>query len=178
MAYSAPTTRSTGFLVTAAVWNQDVVDNVTFLANPPACRVYNSANISCANNAETAMTFDTERFDTDSMHSTSVNTGRITITTPGLYVFGFCVVLAADTDYIATYATIRLNGTTPIAQQSMGSFNSAIGPVLNPSGVYKFAAADYFDVVVYQINTSANANNALNGGNRSPEAWAAWIGLG
>jgi hypothetical protein len=27
MAYSAPSTRTTGFLVTAAVWNQDIVDN-------------------------------------------------------------------------------------------------------------------------------------------------------
>ncbi len=32
MAYSAPTSRATGFLVTAAVWNQDVVDNVAWLA--------------------------------------------------------------------------------------------------------------------------------------------------
>ena len=31
MAWVAPTTRTTGYLVTAAVWNQDVVDDLTFL---------------------------------------------------------------------------------------------------------------------------------------------------
>lgn len=32
IAYSAPSSRATGFVVTAAVWNQDVVDNIIALA--------------------------------------------------------------------------------------------------------------------------------------------------
>lgn len=33
MAWTAPTTRTTGTLITAAIWNTDVVDNLTYLGN-------------------------------------------------------------------------------------------------------------------------------------------------
>jgi hypothetical protein len=41
--------------------------------------VSNAASQTIANTTETTMTFDTEQFDTDGIHSTSSNTGRMTI---------------------------------------------------------------------------------------------------
>jgi hypothetical protein len=35
MAWTAPTTRTTGELITAAIWNTDIVDNLNILKSPP-----------------------------------------------------------------------------------------------------------------------------------------------
>ena len=43
------------------------------------CSVWASAEQSLTNNTNTILTFDSEDFDTDAFHSTSSNTGRITI---------------------------------------------------------------------------------------------------
>lgn len=36
MAWTAPTTRSTGELITASIWNTDLVDNLVMLKDPPS----------------------------------------------------------------------------------------------------------------------------------------------
>lgn len=174
MAYSAPSTRTSGEFITAAIWNQDVVNNVTFLANPPACRVTNSTTQNCNDATDTLLTFDTETFDTDSMHSTSVNTSRITMTTAGLYTVQFSGEFAAANDYAAAYAYLRLNGTTIIGRGAGG--RSVVGFVtlfVNAQTVYKFAANDYVEVLVGQDNT-APATRTMGNHNFS----AVWIGLG
>src|SRR4051794_16526480 len=52
----------------------------------PSCAVYNDAAQSIPDGALTALTFNTEHFDTDSIHSTSSNTSRLTCQTAGIYV--------------------------------------------------------------------------------------------
>ena len=49
-------------------------------------KVYNNANISVPNAQTTLIAFNSEMFDTDSMHSTSTNPSRITINTAGKYL--------------------------------------------------------------------------------------------
>ena len=175
MAYTAPTTRSTGNLITAANWNTDLVDNIAFLANPPSCRVYNSAAISITTSGTAqALTFNSERYDTDTMHDTATNTGRITIKTAGLYVVFALVEFASNaTGYRQAY--IRLNGTTVIAAQS-GPAATSLGTELNPTCIYKFAVNDYIEVLVAQL--SGGALNVNAGGNFTPEFGATWCGLG
>lgn len=181
MGYVAPTTRSTGFLVTAAVWNQDVVSNPTFLANPPACRVFHNANQSITNNTETSLAFNSERFDTDNMHDTVTNNSRITFNTAGIYVVSAAVQFAADAggDYTTSYVVLRRGGSSPIALQTQGTFTTtAFGPHFAISTIFKFAAADYVEVRAFQVNTSAGANNVLTGGEHSCDFGAVWVGLG
>src|SRR5438876_645541 len=55
----------------------------TGVASPQGARVYNSANISVSASTEQALTFDTERSDSNAYHSTSSNTSRITVPTGG-----------------------------------------------------------------------------------------------
>ena len=45
------------------------------------CSVYKSASVTIADSTETLMTFNSEAWDTDGFHSTTTNTGRITIPT-------------------------------------------------------------------------------------------------
>lgn len=178
MAYVAPTTRIVGERITAAIWNQDVVDNVAFLANPPSCFVYNSGNQSISDATETTLTFDSERWDTNSMHSTSLDTGRITFNTAGIYLVQGNVRITAGNDYSMAYLSIRRDGTTEIAivLHTTTTFNT--NPILNVSVVRKFAAAQYVELRAYQDNTASAARNVLNNAESSPTFSATWLGIG
>src|SRR3990167_8910278 len=50
-----------------------------------AARAYNDAAISLTSGTATIITLNQERWDTDTIHSTSSNTGRLTATTAGRY---------------------------------------------------------------------------------------------
>lgn len=140
----------------------------------PSCRVYNNANISINDATLTALTFNTERFDNDTMHSTSSNTGRITFTTAGRYYVAACVQFAVNATGNVRRVAIRLNGATIIADKTVtpvGGSNATIVPI---STSYDFAAADYVEVLVYQ--DSGGALNVEAAGNISPEFMAALFG--
>lgn len=175
MPYVEPTTRATGHLVTAADWNQDVVANISFLANPPACRVYNSTN-QATSGTSAALTFNSERFDTDSMHSTSSNTSRITFNTAGLYVVSFTCAWGNSATG-GRELSIALNGTTSIAMDE-ASAAGMVGSEFSQSltTMYKFAANDYVEVLARQ--SSGGSLDIVVAGNRSPEFSAVWVGRG
>lgn len=173
---ATPRTWVAGAVLTAAQLNADVRDNTDFLlTSAPAVRVYNSANISISNNTVTALTFDTERYDVGSgMHSTSVNTGRLTVPTGcgGKYHIGASLVFAANATG-RRYAAIRLNGTTLIAIQIEPTNSGTYATGIQVSCDYALAAADYVEVEVYQ--DSGGALNVTFAGNYSPEFWAHWV---
>lgn len=148
--------------------------------NPPACRVFHNANQSIAHNTEQTVVFNSERWDTDTMHSTSVNTERITFTTAGLYLVTFSGFWQAAADYTFLYCSLRLNGTTSIAfGTSAAPHNTAsIRHQALLSTVYKFAATDYVEVRVAHANSAVAARTLDVFGNASPEFSATWIGVG
>lgn len=178
MAYSSPATVSDGNVAPAS-WGNSVKAATDFLANPPACRVYNSSNISITNGTLTTLTFNSERFDTDTMHSTSTNTGRITFNTAGLYVVGGNISWAADTDYTRRIFYIQYAGGT-IARRSDESPSHALANAeeWNLETVWKFTAGEYAEMIVYQTNGSGGANNIVASAAYSPEFYACWQGLG
>lgn len=139
----------------------------------PSCRIFNSASQSPANITETALTFDSERFDTDNMHSTSVNTSRITINTAGLYSIAGMMSWAANGTGIRQIG-IRLNGATYVALVLVASSGAGAATLMNVGTLYRFAVNDYVELVGYQSSGGALAV-AVNG-NYSPEFTACRIG--
>jgi hypothetical protein len=128
-------------------------------------RVTNTAALSIANNTTTALTFNTERHDTHGFHSTSVNTGRLTIPGAGRYlVVGQAIFASNATGY--RNAVIRLNGTTIIAQHLIGA-NATDATGLIVSTVWSFSAADYVELAVSQ--TSGGSLDVSVFAERSPE---------
>lgn len=173
MAYSAPTTRATGFLVTAAVWNQDVVDNVTFLANPPSCRAKASALTTCTNASETAIALAAEDYDTDTMHDTVTNNSRVTFKTAGLFVISGLIPFDAATSG-KREAFIRLNGSGAyLAMQSMPA--SSVATYMSLTATYKFAVNDYVELRAYVDGANVNT---VHGATITSYLAATWIGLG
>ena len=83
-----------------------------------AARAFNSGNLSITSGTATIITLDSERWDTDTIHNASSNTGRLTATTAGRYqITGHIelahVVAPDPLGYIRL--EIRLNGSTILA---------------------------------------------------------------
>ena len=121
--------------------------------------VYNSAYISIPNNTDTALTFNTENFDTNSYHDTSTNTSRLTVPTTGKYLITANAGFAANaTGY--RFAKIVKNGATTVSNiNTMASPNGTYDTHINNSVVVSATAADYFEIFVFQTS-----GGALNGG--------------
>lgn len=169
MAYSTPPNFTTGAIVTETQLDT-LSDDIAFLANPPKCRVYNSANISVPHNTPTALAFNSERFDSDTMHSTAVNTSRITFTTAGTYLVGGGVTWAGNTAGIRDI-TLRLGGATNLATISDDVPSGfAYSWSQSVATLYTFSAGQYVELIANQ--DSGGALNSLNVGNCSPEFWA------
>ena len=97
---TVPTTHTVavGDKITAADENTYVRDAVAFLLSPPRLKAYQGTTATTAGTSGTAalILWDTESWDTDSMHSTSTNTSRLVVTTTGLYDVKVSVFWAAN----------------------------------------------------------------------------------
>lgn len=136
-----------------------------------AARVFNSAAITGIVTAtETALTFDSERFDTDTIHSTSSNTGRLTATTAGKYLISgvahWSAAVSANVQIV-----IRLNGSTRIARSIIVGTDYR---AMHVSTIYDLAATDYVELLVRHGSGSDRTIAAIS--NESPEFMMARVG--
>ena len=136
-------------------------------------RVYNSAAIATADSVLTTLTFDTERYDTDSIHDLATNTGRLTCKTAGKYL----ITTIAEFAFNATgrrQVYIKLNGTTYIGALIIDPCQVVAGTTMTATCIYDLAVNDYVECQVYQ--TSGGALNINASGNTSPEFMMQRIG--
>ena len=118
------------------------------------CQLTNTSNPSISNSTETGLSFNTELFDTDSYHSTSSNTGRITI--PSGKTGYYLLLGTAQWDANLTGRRefiLKKNGTKVIESDTAPSASSYPTPMISWS-VYA-AAADYFEIYVVQTSGGA-----------------------
>ena len=156
------------------VGNLSTTSGVPTVSNqivPPFSRVRNSANLAIPTAAVTPITFDADVYDTDDMHSTSLNTNRLTINTPGIYLITGHISFAGNATGSRDVA-IRYAGTTYLAYVNVPA--SSNGNIFSISTAYAFVATDWIELVVYQ-NSGGNLN-VLSGSAYSPEFSATWLG--
>lgn len=136
-------------------------------------RVYNSANVSIPNNTATTVTFDSERYDSLAIHSTSVSTGRLTIPTgyAGRWRFTAYIRFASNS---VGQRQVRLvhNGTTIVALVASAA-NPTSQVFLNPSTTWNMAEGDWMEVQVVQ--DSGGALNVEFNASYSPEFSAEYL---
>lgn len=125
--------------------------------------VYNSANTTVSNNSELFFTYNSEVYDSDAYHSTSSNTGRLTIPSgkSGYYKVYALARFAANANGVRT-----MQITQGSSQTSVGTIEQTPGGVSSNSGFYystiRYAAAgDYFECKIYQ--TSGGNLDVLGG---------------
>ena len=85
-----PFTWTAGVAPTAAALNGSTgpKGGLDFLLSPPRCFVYQTSATTLGTSGTSGLIlWDTQVDNTDSIHSTSVNPGRFTATTPGRYLF-------------------------------------------------------------------------------------------
>jgi hypothetical protein len=124
--------------------------------------VYASAAVSIPNGTLTVVTWNSEDFDTNSFHSTSVNTGRFTIPTAGKYLIN--AMIGWDTTANTTTKTLvlRKNGTDVLKSNGLGTGSDYQSQSLQY--IASAAVNDYFEILAYQvtggaINILQNANS-------------------
>ncbi len=172
--FETDTARSMRYSGTA--WIQDGLN-----WDPPHCAVRNSANQTHSNNgAWQAITFDTEDEDNDSMHSTTVNTSRITINTAGLYLItGGMVIGTSGTGIRALGLRKNSSGTNApnIKGRDQASIVGATDHGMNLAAPVKLSVADYVELVVFQ-NSGGNQTMSAFTAEHLPYFTATWIGRG
>lgn len=144
------------------------------LGTNPVCKVYNNANQSIANNAATVLAFNSEFYDTDTMHDPVTNNSRITIKTAGKYR------VSANVNWNSNVTgrralELKVNGTTIIAStvinpQADGVYSTG----MSVSTTRQFAVNDYIEVITTQ--GSGGALDVLYFAEYSPHFMAERVG--
>ena len=152
--YTQITRKTPDLSVVQADWNTSVVGNINNLMIPPACNVYNTTDLSVNSATWTTVTHNSERFDTDTLHSTSTNTGRITIGTAGKYLFVANGAFANNATG-SRYMQILKNGTLAIAYDNQEVSSAGDWTQMQVNAMWNCAVNDYFEVRVYQTSGGA-----------------------
>lgn len=152
--------------------NTYVRDNSDFLSNPPTCKVTHTANQSLSNNNTTALIFNSDRWDTDGMHSTASNTNRITIQTAGKYrIYGHVRFTSNATGH--RFLSIRLNGTSTLSNMYINA-NTTGDSDLQVYHEHNCSAGDYFELLARQTSGGA-LNVEYNSEGYTPIFGASWF---
>jgi len=116
------------------------------------CSVYSTAGVTIPNATATVVTWNSEYFDTDGYHSTSTNTGRITI--PSGKAGKYLIIGAISCDPLGATgrrsAAVYKNGT--IFAQTESTPGASTYPTINLSVIMDLAVGDYVDYRIYQTS--------------------------
>jgi hypothetical protein len=176
--WTNPATFVANDTLTAAQLNV-IADDVRFLKNVDRARVYKSAAQTVATGAWEHLSFDSEDYDTNSLHSTSSNTQRLTAAVDGWYVA--CLQVSFETDGTGRRdIQIRKNdsstdGTagTRWGRTTLGSLGSGDSTIMQCSAYVYLAATDYVKGLAWQ-----NSGAGLDVESGSAATWFAltWLG--
>lgn len=119
-----------------------------------AVRVRNSTIISIPNNSDTALTFDTEDFDSASMHSVTSQTSRLTAITSGIYILCGDASFAENSTGVRAWK-IRVNGTTEIARSIVPTSDNSNSTELTICTTYRFQVGEYAELIARQNSGSS-----------------------
>ena len=177
MAYTTDRTWVAGEVVTAAYLNTYLRDNMKWLStDKPMVRCYNTGAIATANGVVTPLTFNTNRFDNASLHSTTSLTDRITVSTAnaGKYLVGASCEWQASVGGDYRTLAIQISGVANVVAHT--SPPGATNGFANQNASTLWSISNTYFGVVAQQNSGGNLNvNAT--ANFSPEFWAVWIGI-
>lgn len=132
----------------------------------PCARVFNNAALATVSGTNLILTFNSERFDTDTIHDTVTNNSRLTCKTAGVYQISASVDWAANATG-QRHVDLLLNATTMIAAVEADAAAGGRPTSQVVTALYSLAVNDYVEVRVLQ-NSTVGLNIAVSG-NNSPE---------
>jgi hypothetical protein len=135
----------------------DISENLRFLHTKDRVHAYDSADQNISNTTWELMTWDSEDYDNNTLHSTSSNTGRLTCQSSGLYLVEFKINWEVNTTGQRRVMLRKNSGGSDSGGTAQGTwYAEAIGTeqttvaggrgiVLNTGG-----SNDYVELFVYQ----------------------------
>ena len=170
MAWTTPRTWVNAETVTHTQLNTHIRDNLDFLHSKDHCSVYDSSDQSIADSTWANLNFDSEHFDSNTMHSTVTNNARVKCNSDGLYLCVFKVTFATNTTGTRR-VQIRENAAGSSAGgTARGVWNgeglSSETTIIGGSRLLRLVDTDYVEIFAYQ--TSGGALNVTMG---SAETW-------
>jgi len=127
-------------------------------------RVYDAGNQTISNTTDTAVAFDSERWDTDTIHDTSTNNSKLTCNTAGKYLISGNIQWDGNSTG-TRIVFIKLNGATVIAKSST-NITDASNFQMQCTTIYDLAVTNYVELFVRQssgddlaIELNANFTN-------------------
>jgi hypothetical protein len=123
-------------------------------------RVYDGSTQSISNNSRTAVAFDTESYDTDTMHDNSTNNERLIAKTAGKYIISGNIGFAANATG-EREAWINHSADGDIAAATRAGEGDRTN-YMSVTTAYDMAADEYVVLQVYQNSGgSLNVNNGV-----------------
>lgn len=144
-----PSVQAVGDILTAAIWNQNVVDNTTFLAQAPYARTNYSGSTSVPTATPTAVPFSTLLY---SNYGFTVVSHNLIVPLPGVYAIAAAGALAHNGDTGLVEVAITQNAS--LMGTSIGWISETTGTVgisLAVSDVIKCAAGDAIGLTIEQF---------------------------
>lgn len=134
---------------------QKILDQIEFLTSPPMAQLRQTVGQSISNGTFTALTFDTEGWDTYNGHSTVTNTSRYVVPVAGYYQLSGKVAWNGNTTgrRVSQWA---VNGTGVTASQVAVTANS-VSDVEHPTSTIDVLLAlnDYVEILAWQDSGGA-----------------------
>lgn len=149
-------------------YNEALIALAAYGATARGAHVTHNAAQSIANATLTKLAFNTERFDTDTIHDNATNNTRLTCKTAGKYLIIGQVAFATNATGEARIAQIKFNNVDYIGvayRKPIGG--GVVETLVEISTVYDLAVNDYVELVVYQ--DSGGALNVNSSAKYSPE---------
>lgn len=158
-------------------WNQAVADGslgtAKFLHSIPSVHVTHSGPQSVADSANVALAFDTERYDTASMHSSAQDT-RLSAPVTGVYVVSAAAVWLAG-DAGSRHIALRKNASTNLATDTVVQATNGAQTAATVTTTALLQAGDYVEVVA---NQTGNVSLQVAQEPGSPEFTMTWVAPG
>jgi len=140
---SSATAPTTWQVLTATGWTAATWQTPAWGSTDISCRVKQAVTQNIWSTL-TAIIFDAETFDTDTMHDNATNNTRITFTTAGKYQINAAVTTDGNS---ANRIQIRLNWTTVIGAIGWANWWASTQNGSDLNTIYDFAASDYIEVL-------------------------------
>ncbi len=135
-------------------------------------RVYHDADQNISTATTTVLAFNTEKYDTDTIHDNVTNNSRLTCKTAGKYLIVANVAFAGHATG-SRWVTIQFGGAIAMASDRRLAVTT-FEPVLSVSTIYNLGVNEYVEVQVYQDSGGVLAVKAY--GEISPQFMMQRIG--
>lgn len=142
-----------GTLITAALWNAQVVNSVNFLSGPPLFFGFQATAQSTSNSTAFGLSLDSTTVDTYNGHSNTSNNSRYTAQVAGWYYVQATISFAGNaTGSRANW--LRVNGATFVVggYSAVGSAGAAVITTVTAAGMVYLNAGDYVESVGAQYS--------------------------